>query len=230
MRSAESPPNPRSDKSGAGASETHLTQRCKPKPLLLLVSNWSEMSESKNKAPSVIIDPTVLGDRLPRDRDSVAAKKEQTKQFRDKHHKIKDQDLLANQDMAKVNFIDPVEFQRRLRKLNSAFRFAPGGVDGCCAMGAIMLDDDEYSPTKGQIVINPIACGFRVDRPIPEFSWLDTDNWGIAIREGERGWRTVLIRLIQSGFLKYSAVKAEFGEPLGARGKAWHEQLREYKI
>jgi len=187
----------------------------------------------KNKAPTVIIDPTILGDRLPRDKDSVAAKKEQTKHHRDKHHKIQNQDMLTNREMAQVNHIDPVDFQRRLRKLNASFRFCASNNPPYCCTGAVMFDDETDSPTFGQLIVRTIpGCSFRADWPIPEFSWVGTDDWGIGTSEryGNRGWRTVLLNLIKQGFLKYSAVKAEFGEPLGQRGKLWHEQLREFKI
>lgn len=190
------------------------------------------MSElvKKEKAPSVIIDPTVLGDRLPRDKDSIAQKIEDTQNFRNQHHKVEGQDFLTNKESAAVNYMDPIVFIRRVQKLNAGLLFG-WGAPGCCCPYIQALDDDPYSPTFGQFtaVLIP-ASGFRLDAPMPEFSWLETDNWGIATREGERGWRTVLIRFIKAGFLKYPAVKAEFGEPLGERGKLWHQQLREYKI
>lgn len=182
------------------------------------------------KAPSVIIDPTVLGDRLPRDGDSIAKVKEDTQNFRDTHHKLHDQDFLTNQESAQVNYLDPFVFIQRLRKLNGGLLFGVGGKPGCVSLWVKALDDEPDSPTFGKLTEMPIACGFRIDRPLPEFSWLETDKWNIATREGERGWRTVLIRLIKGGFLKYPAVKAEFGEPLGERGKPWHQQLREYKL
>lgn len=187
----------------------------------------------KNKAPSIIIDPTVLGDRRPRDKDSVAQKTEDTKRFREKNHTIGNQDMLANSDMANVNYLDPVDFQHRLRKLNAAFRFCPSNNRPYICTGAVMFDDETDSPTYSQLVVRTVpGCSFRGDFPIPEFSHVGLDKWGIATseRDGDRGWRTVLLNLIKQGFLKYSAVKAEFGEPLGQRGKLWHEQLREYKI
>lgn len=182
------------------------------------------------KAPVVIADPTILGDRLPRDRDSIAQKVEDTKHFREKQHKAADQDLLTDEAPAKIHYLEPFEFIRRVKKLNAALIFAWGGVQGCCKVGILTLDTDVDSPTCGKFteVLIP-GCGFRVDAPLPEFSWLETDSWGIATREGERGWRTVLLRLIKAGFLKYPAVKAEFGEPTGQRSKLWFQQLREYR-
>lgn len=181
-----------------------------------------------NKAPSLIIDPTVLGDRLPRDKDSIAQKREDTKNFRDKNHRGKDQDFLTNQDMAAVNYIEPFDFIRRLKKLNDGLLFGRG-LPGHVSLWVLALDDEPSSPTFGKLTEVAIACGFPINKPLPEFSWLGTDSWGIATKEEQRGWRTVLIRLIKGGFLKYQAVKAEFGEPLGIRGKAWHDQLREWK-
>jgi len=179
---------------------------------------------------NIIIDPTVLGDRLTRDKENIAQKKEETQHFRDAHHRIGDQDFLTNQEAASVNYLQPFEFIHRLRKLNAALLFSVGGVPGCVSVWAEMLDDEPTSATFGRLTKQPIACGFRIDSPLPEFSWLETDQWNIATKEGERGWRTVLIRLIKTGFLKYNAVKAEFGEPLGQRGKLWNLELQHYKI
>ena len=192
------------------------------------------MSEKveKQKAPSIIIDPTVLGDRLPRDRDSLAKKTEETRNFREKNHQGKEPGLLTNKDMASVNHLDPFDFIRRLKKLNAGLLFGHG-MPGCVSLWITALDDDTSSKTFGQFVPTAIACGFRIDGPIHEWSSLDTDKWGIVTREGkdgsDRGWRTVLIRLIKGGFLKYGPVKKEFGEPVGPRAEYWNMQTREFK-
>lgn len=186
----------------------------------------------KNKASVIITDPTVLGDRLPRDKDSIAQKIEQTKNERQARSKGDFQDLLANKDMAAVNTLRPFDFIRRLQKLNEGLLFGVG-MPGCVSVWVMALDDIPDSPTFQQLVPTAIACGFRIDGPLNEWSSLDVDKWGVATREGDngkdRGWRTVLIRLIKGGFLKYQAVKAEFGEPTGPRADYWNMQMREYK-
>ena len=182
----------------------------------------------KNKAPSIIIDPTVLGDRLPRDRDSIAKKIEETRNFREKNHKVADQAFFEDQAAALGGPLDPREFIRRLRKMEPRLLIEPGGYINCVRVGIPALDDEPTSPTHGQVVPTWLSCGFPVDVRLPEFSSVLTDKDGIAKRE-VRGWRTVLLRLILTGTVTYDQVKREFGEPLGQRGKAWMQQLREHR-
>jgi|SRR6185312_3133198 len=179
---------------------------------------------------NIIIDPTVLGDRLPRDKDSLAQMKEKIQHHRDKEHRSAEQPILTNQEASAVNYIQPMDFIRRLKKLNDGLLFGHGGIPGHVSVWVVALDDEVGSPTYGRLTEVPIACGFPIMKPLPEFSWVGTDDWGIATKEEERGWRTVLMRLIKGGFLKYSAVKAEFGEPHGSRGVLWHKQLQPFKI
>lgn len=178
-----------------------------------------------NKAPVVIIDPTVLGDRLPRDRDSLAQKIEETKNF-DAQFKIPDQAFFENHEAARGGPMHPNEFIRRLKKIAPDLIIEPGWYRNCVRVCIQARDDDPASDTFNQLVKVPLSCGFCVDEPLPEFSSIVADHRGKPTRE-VRGWRTVLLRLIHTGVVPYSTVKAEFGDPPGQRGKAWMQQLRE---
>jgi hypothetical protein len=178
-----------------------------------------------NKAPTVIIDPTVLGDRLPRDRDSLAQKIEDTKNFRNQF-RLPEQGFLENHEAARGGPMQPNDFIRRLKKIAPDLIIEMGGYKNCVRVCIQAVDDEPSSETFNQRVKTPIACGFCIDEPLPEFSSVVTDKDGIASRE-VRGWRTVLLRLIHTGAVPYPAVKAEFGDPPGQRGKLWMQQLRE---
>jgi len=179
----------------------------------------------KQKPPVIIIDPTILGDRLPRDQDSIAQKREDTVNMRAKF-KLPGQAFLENAEAALGGPLDPREFIRRLQKMEPRLLVEQGGYVNCVRVGIPTVDDDPASGTFNQIVPTWLGCGFPIDQRLPEFSHVLTDKEGVAKRE-VRGWRTVLLRLILTGAVTYSQVKAEFGEPIGQRGKLWMEQMRE---
>jgi hypothetical protein len=181
-----------------------------------------------NKAPTVIIDPTILGDRLPRDRDSISQKIEETQNFRNQF-RLPEQGFLENHEAARGGPMQPNDFIRRLKKIAPDLIIEMGGYKNCVRVCIQAVDDEPSSETFNQRVKTPIACGFCIDEPLPEFSSVLTDKDGIASRE-VRGWRTVLLRLIHTGAVPYPAVKAEFGDPPGQRGKLWMQQLRERRV
>lgn len=177
-----------------------------------------------SKAPTVIIDPTVLGDRQPRDRDSIAKKLEETQNTKNKF-KLPQQKILDNKEAATVNFMEPGDFITRLRKMSDKIIVEQGGYANCVRICTPCVDDDTDSPTFGQLVKQPIGCGFPVDAPLAEFDYAINDKWGVPVRT-VRGWRTVLLRLIHMGIVTYAQVKAEFGEPEGQRSVLWMEQMQ----
>jgi hypothetical protein len=178
----------------------------------------------QNKAPSIIIDPTVLGDRLPRDADSIAKFKEGNLKMREQF-RIPNQSLLENADMALGGVLDPREFIRRLKNMEPTLLIEQGGYVNCVKVGIPTVDDDPASDTFNQVIPTWLGCGFPIDVRLPEFSSVINDKDGIPKRE-VRGWRTVLLRLILTGAVTYRQVKAEFGVPLGERGKLWREQMQ----
>jgi hypothetical protein len=186
------------------------------------------MPSKPNKAPSLIIDPTVLGDRLPRDRDSIAAMKEKIKK-QEQQFMLPDQAYLENHEAARGGPLQPNDFIRRLRKIAPQLIIEQGGYKNCVRVCVNALDDDPKSETFNQWVKEPLACGFCVDQPLPEFSSIAVDKRGKPTRE-IRGWRTVLLRLIHTGAVSYSSIKAEFGDPPGQRGKLWMAQLQERRV
>src|SRR4051812_599921 len=121
------------------------------------------------KAPSIIIDPTVLGDRLPRDKDSIAKFKEGNVRMREQF-KIPNQAFLENQDMALGGPLEPLDFIRRLQKMEPRLLIEPGGYSNCVRVGIPTIDDDPTSPTHGTLIQTWLGCGFPIDVRLPEFS------------------------------------------------------------
>ena len=66
-------------------------------------------------------------------------------------------------------------------------------------------------------------------QPLHEFSTLDVDNARLATKE-HRGWRTVLISLIQQGCVSYRKTVNEFGDVgTDQRGWRWKEATRAHR-
>lgn len=66
---------------------------------------------------------------------------------------------------------------------------------------------------------------------LPEFSVYEfsDDGMDVPIRESQRGWRTVLLRLIKSRLLDESTCNAVFGRPEGPSANRWHRELKNFR-
>jgi len=63
---------------------------------------------------------------------------------------------------------------------------------------------------------------------LPEYSIWEFDKIrDIRIRESQRGWRTVLLRLIKLGMLSEEVCNKVFGYPDGEASTVWHRELFE---
>ena len=132
-------------------------------------------------------------------------------------NRIPDQDILENHEAARGVPMEANELIRRLQKLNPKILVMPGGVPNAVAV--------RY-PTKnenGEIEQRYIT-GFYLER-LPEFSSVTVDNMGLPHRE-VRGWRSVLMALIDNNILDRAKVDLMFGPALGQRTGLWYKQLQ----
>lgn len=61
---------------------------------------------------------------------------------------------------------------------------------------------------------------------LPEFSMYEFDRvQNIPIRESQRGWRTVLLRLIKAGLVTEAVCDKVFGKPEGPSAGRWNREL-----
>ncbi len=65
---------------------------------------------------------------------------------------------------------------------------------------------------------------------LPEYSIWEFDRIrDVRIKESQRGWRTVLLRLIKLGMLSEETCNAVFGIPDGEASTVWHRELFEFR-
>jgi hypothetical protein len=171
-------------------------------------------------------DKNELGDLRLDAKEGVAKLTEDIKKQRQKDH-IPNQILLEDQEMAVGECMQPAEFIRRLQKFPNVI-VEQGGLPNAVRVCTPGIDEDKDSPTYGQTIKKPLACGFYIDRLLPEWSSVVNDKWGVPVRE-IRGWRSVLLKLMHAGVLTYPQVKAAFGEPTGQRNILWREQTQHRK-
>lgn len=149
--------------------------------------------------------------------EAIVKAKEDTKKLASKNH-IPDQDLLANHDMARGVELEANELIRRLQLLDPKILVQKGGIEGAVAV-RYPLKDEETGEIKPQYV-----TGFYLQK-LPEYSSVTLDNMGVAHRE-IRGWRSVLMALIQRGILDPKKVELLFGPALGQRTGLWYRGLQ----
>lgn len=64
---------------------------------------------------------------------------------------------------------------------------------------------------------------------LPEFSTVEFDNRDVPVREKQRGWRTILLRLIKSKVITEKQVNKVFGYPSGAAARRYQQQLFSFR-
>jgi hypothetical protein len=172
----------------------------------------------------MLLDPqgNKLGDRNVKDAESVARLRENIRATTDKK-KIPNQALLEDQDMAIGEPMSPQLFIEKLRKFPGVI-VEQGGIPNAVAVRMLVTDEDPTSETHGK-QIKRYVSGFYVDRVLPEFSSVTTNEHGLATRE-IRGWRSVLLALFNSKAVTLKQLKAAFGDANGQRGTLWQQRMQ----
>jgi hypothetical protein len=130
-------------------------------------------------------------------------------------NRIPDQAILENHEAARGVPMEANELIRRLQKMNSKLVIVPGGVPNAVAVRYPKKNE------SGEIE-QAYITGFYLER-LPEFSSVTVDNMGLPHRE-VRGWRSVLMALIDNSILDRAKVDLMFGPALGQRTGLWYRQ------
>jgi hypothetical protein len=196
------------------------------------------------KPNSAYVEPNkeMLGDKHLDPEESVIRLREEII-AQESNKRLWHQDELADQERSEGPRMNWTDLLRRLQKLNHGIQVKDGLTDDK-GVGAVALylhkRSDEYSPEE---IADPLACTppngvfFLDHRYIGGFQKTDMSEWGhvltdsteVAVRE-RRGWRTVLLKLIESGVISYSQAIKEFGEcKWDRRATFWNEEMQTYR-
>lgn len=166
----------------------------------------------------MLIQPDIheLGDKRLDMAEGIAKAKEDNLRQAAKH-KVPDQKLLEDAEMARGNLMSWRELIRRVKRINPEILFEKGGMPNAIAVRVI------DPATKEKTYISGFYC-----EDLPEYSSLVVDEHGLPVRE-TRGWRTVLLSLIRAHHLDPEKVEVMFGPAVGQRTMLWDRSLQAHR-
>ena len=201
-----------------------------------------QKKNSKNRSAYVETNKAMLGDKHLNPEESVIRLREEII-AQEANKRLWHQDELADQERSEGPRLNWTELLRRIQKLNHGIKVKDGlvddkGVKAVCLY--LKKRPDEYTPEEladplgntppnGPFFLDHRYVGGFMQHEMSEWGHVLTDTSKVAVRE-RRGWRTVLMKLIQSGVLSYEQTIKEFGDPKwDARATFWNEELQQYR-
>jgi hypothetical protein len=185
------------------------------------------------EAPYVETDKRMLGDSHLNPEEAVFREREKCLKEASKY-RIANQDELAD---AKRSEGSRLSFSAVLAKLQKivpglvARDGSPGNLALYYPKTAKQLDEAlrEGGTSDEFFIFNRYVGGFPKEE-LPEWGYVDIDTSLIATREHLRGWRTVLIGLMNAGILSYADATREFGDPaMDKRNTVWMTKTLEWR-
>lgn len=122
-----------------------------------------------------------------------------------------DEDELGNEELRRGLVMNCMEFLDKLNTLIPAY-LSSRILKGLSGLAVLHHGEWKY------------VCSVQVGY-MHEYSSLHFDSHGLPLNEKWRGWRTVLLRLIQNGFITEQQADATFGEARGPASRRYKEQL-----
>ncbi len=106
------------------------------------------------------------------------------------------------------------EFLRRLRTVCPGAHYNDWSVAGMRGLNVVVGGERKY------------VCAVQ-NGVMPEFETLRTDEYGVATTSRYRGWRTVILNLIEKGHITHAQAERAFGQAGGAHASRF---LREASL
>ncbi len=149
-------------------------------------------------------------------RDEVPAYVKQDMERRLAPQRLRNQELMMNAPSRMGRTLSSSELIMHLQRLIPGFKTSPGGI----------LGDISFYRALGDTID---SLGWVTKGIVPEYSIVHVDARGLPKSE-QRGWRTVLIRLIKHGVITEAQCDREFGLPSqGEVSCLWREALWDHR-
>jgi hypothetical protein len=169
----------------------------------------------------IIDDPAQAGDKKLSSAEALARSYEDTDRRLDKY-RLADQTELANAEKRLGHPMTSGELIRRVMTLNPDIWAEDSNANPRTVAGFYTVRTDETGhPCK------MFLCAFEKGW-LPEFSIVIEDRAGLPVRE-QRGWRTVLVRLLDAHVLTYPQVASVFGHADGDNARNWQSLTQRYR-
>lgn len=170
----------------------------------------------------MLIDPqgNKLGDTNLDFAESLAQKKEETKRIV-AAYALPDEDKLTNQEANRGNGLEARELIHRITNIAPQVVIAQGGVPGNVAL---YVDRDGKPHYVG---------GFPATGFIPEHSSIRVDENNLVItdhtRAEIRGWRNVIVRLLEEGVLNWEQAISISGDVENDHAVRWKKLTQGFR-
>jgi hypothetical protein len=133
-----------------------------------------------------------------------------------RQYRTRDHELLKNERLRRGRMMHSSEFITRVRKLNPSIEiiYSRNWKNG---IGFYIRDK------QGRKYLGAIDEGW-----VPEFTVIQVDTADLQ-KSFNPAWRTVLIRLLRAGVLRWEQVIPEFGDPEGVASQRWRLETQEFR-
>ena len=183
--------------------------------------------------PLVQVDRQELGDCRLSPEEAVIKERESLLTLESKK-KIVGQEELEHQERSAGARLSWTEFLRRLLRCNSELQVRDGSKDAIALYArkkAYEYTEADYgaAPPNGEFYRDhKYVSGFE-KQDLPEYSHVILDSSMLPVRE-YRGWRSVLLTLMEHKALDYRKVIKEFHDPSSdSRSGRWMQQTQQYR-
>jgi len=123
-----------------------------------------------------------------------------------------------------LNYLSQNEVIRRLQKLIPNLYFTDGRIYGDVSVYRT------YGQGQPQLGGNSFEYLMYIPGGLmPEFSVMEFDAKNVPVKEAQRGWRTILLRLIKSKLVTEQKAHEAFGEPRGLGSASYRRQLFDWR-
>lgn len=169
-----------------------------------------DMKTTRESIKKLLSNGTPDWVRFPHDykdfvRESFAAEKEKS-DAQVAHYRMEGQELLTDDKPRKVNAVSTRDFVKKLRDNGASCFTFDNNMPGTVALWAAKPGSQQME----------YIC-FLQCPAMYEWSVLRLDRHGLPNGESFRGWRTVLVQLIEKEILSESSAHAIFGSPVEGR-------------
>lgn len=180
------------------------------------------------------VDRNELGDKRLDPKEGVAQKREQCIAMAGKRRLAHQDDLEDPSRLLgpRIQFSDFVVRLKRIIPTLTVRDGSPGNVALYAPCNGKELEESEkcWQNDKPIFFRNNKYVGGFPKQPMHEYSSLEVEEFTLLANKEIRGWRTVLIGLLEQGLVSYNKVVKEFGDVgLDVRGWRWRESTQKWR-
>lgn len=184
----------------------------------------------------MLIQPDIneLGDKRLDAKENVARKREECIAMAGKR-RIANQDDLEDPSRVlgpRIQFTDLVARLKRIVPTLTVREGLPGNVAlyAPCNAEELAMQTLTWQHDKNKFFMHNKYVGGFPKQPLHEFSGLEVEEFTRLANKEIRGWRSVLIMLLEQGLVTYKKVIEEFGDVgTDRRGWRWREATQAWR-